>query len=144
MNESDISDEREIMDFKGLTISKYKKGDVKQVPNFRSNKLRVSTTSCVEFINLRSVCFIKSRKVSELSKILPKLYEHNWKTNDFLVINYGLHLNSTPKSAIRKAFSDNMHNFVNTRGEVALVWRETSPQHFKNPGGAFTRDKLKS
>jgi len=128
---------------KDFALPYFQSGRVISNPMKPSNKLRVSASSCVEFVKDIRICFVKSRKAAELPGIMKMLYENSWKSDDFLVINYGLHPNSTFKPDIINAFKTHGEKFRNIRGESSIIWRETSAQHFINPGGVYTPEALK-
>ena len=128
---------------KDFALPYFQTGKVIPNPIRAANKLRVSASSCVKFVRDIRICFLKSRRAAELSSLLKDLYGKGWKTDDFLVINYGLHVNSTLQTDIRNAFTTYGRKFRNTRGEPLILWRETSAQHFVNPGGVYTPEALK-
>jgi hypothetical protein len=81
-----------------FALPEFQRGEVIPNPVAKSNKLRVSASSCVKFVQQIRICFIKSRKAVELSDILRKLHGKFWNPNDYVVMNYGLHPNSTAQA----------------------------------------------
>jgi len=88
---------------RGFALPEFQRGEVIQSPIGKVNKLRVSTSSCVKFVHQIRVCFVESKKAFELYDILHKLHEKFWNPNDYIIINYGLHPNSTSEVDIKRA-----------------------------------------
>jgi len=58
---------------------------------------------------------------------------------DILLLNFGVHFHS--KSAYVVPITALVNEYLENRSKLPhVIWRETSPQHFKNPDGLFSRE----
>ncbi|XRB17780.1 hypothetical protein RI054_16g76250 [Pseudoscourfieldia marina] len=114
-------------------VSVYKKA--KRLPFWSKEASR--KYFCVKLPKLNSsICYDRT---NTSHKILQKMriYRQMMAESAYVVMNFGLHNPSLDISAFAKLLS-----LLKLPSSTQLIWKETAPQHFANPGGVFSREKL--
>ena len=94
---------------------------------------------CVRLVSLNSwICYDRTTKAQHVLDALPT-YKRMMSNTAYVVLNFGLHNPTLDVSPLRRVISGLKGELPTT---TQLIWRESSPQHFANPGGVFSRDKL--
>lgn len=71
-----------------------------------------------------------------MGEVLPNLQALGAKASDIMLLNFGLHTNNL--SEYKYQLSLFHHYFKRYKADMPFViWRETSPQHFKTRTGEF-------
>ena len=94
---------------------------------------------CVRTNRKRAICYDRTNTASG---ILENYSHYKLLFAEFgtVVMNFGLHnkeLRLEPFQELLKLLSRDL-----LTGKTTLIWKETAPQHFKNPGGVYSPDAL--
>ena len=94
---------------------------------------------CVRTIRKKAICYDRTNTASTILNNYAH-YKRLFAEFGTVVINFGLHnkeLRMDPIQELLERLSVDL-----STGKTAIIWRETAPQHFKNPGGVYSPDAL--
>ena len=94
---------------------------------------------CVRTKRKRAICYDRTNTASDILENYAK-YKLLFTEFGTVVMNFGLHnkeLLMDPIQELLKVLSRDL-----LAGKTTLIWKETAPQHFKNPGGVYSTDAL--
>jgi len=94
---------------------------------------------CVRTNRKRAICYDRTNTASDILENYA-YYKLLFAEFGTVVMNFGLHnkeFRLDPIQELLKLLSGDL-----LTGKTTLIWKETAPQHFKNPGGVYSPDAL--
>ena len=92
---------------------------------------------CVRTIRKKAIYYDRTNTASTILDNYAH-YKRLFAEFGTVVLNFGLHNKELQMDAIQELLERLFEDFLT--GKTAIIWRETAPQHFKNPCGVYSPD----
>ena len=94
---------------------------------------------CVQTVTERAICYDRTNTAAVILENYED-YKRLFAKFGTVVMNFGLHNKELRMDPIQELFKKLSGDI--SQSKTTLIWRETAPQHFNNPGGVYSPDVL--